>query len=136
METNKIESKVAGQEKLTDAARVAREFKSMLDAGSSTREVRDALLADDCVYCDAFGGVYVGREAIEAGVAAYMSEHEFLMRTFSEPLACAERFAMFVGLKLRNRKTGEFIERYELGIFDVKDGKITREEFVTAPRPA
>lgn len=117
----------------TPATAVARELKLMLNAGSSSEDIRSALWSDACVYHDAFGGVFSGKDEIAQQTERTTRQWEVLSRTYSEPIATQERFIMYIGSKLKNIDTGEIESRYELGIFDVEDGKVVREEYVLAP---
>ncbi|MEM9843904.1 MAG: nuclear transport factor 2 family protein [Pseudomonadota bacterium] len=100
----------------------------------------DVLYAPDVVSAEAMampGGEMPrevqGLEAIRGKHAWWNSMMEVLDADASDPMLHGEdRFAVIFRLKAKERASGEVTEMEEVGIYTVRDGKITREEFFYA----
>ena len=132
---SQIEPKNSAPEGFDQTARVARELKSMLSAGLTGTEIRAALWHPDCVFRDAKGRAFFGIDAIEADADETKARYKPVSRTFTDPIVGQTKIAMFINIHTQDRVTGEPVERHELAIFTVGDGKVVEEEFIEAPKP-
>ncbi len=107
----------------------------LVDGCRNEREAEnlDRLYAADAVSVEAidFGE---GREA--HGVDAIRAKHDYWNSAFevldsktSDPMPHGDRFAVIFEVRAKNRATGEVSDMREVGLFQVADGKIVREEF-------
>ncbi|MEO1027855.1 MAG: SnoaL-like domain-containing protein [Pseudomonadota bacterium] len=115
---------------------LAKVANDLIDFGNRDEAVEGlkALYAEDAVSVEA-GDMGMGRES--NGVAAIIAKHEAwnaMVEAHSSKITGPffhgdNQFGLIFELDSTNRQTGERSEMRELGIYTVKDGKITREEF-------
>ncbi len=99
-----------------------------------TRENLDRLYAPDAVSVEAMdmgsGRESQGLDAIKGKHDWWENTMEFLGGDVEGPFAFPpDRFAVYFTMKTRNKETGETGEGKEVGVYEVKDGRIIREEF-------
>jgi SnoaL-like domain len=75
-----------------------------------------------------------GIEGVRGKVDWWVNEMEVRDCKVSGPFVAHDRFVVQYDLDVTNKKTKERSQLSEVGIYTVKDGKITREEFL--PRVA
>lgn len=125
--------------------------------GASCKEIADALVAGfnavadgaedpseqlwakywspDVVSVEGTGDAFHGMEAMKAKCAAWESEHEVLRCTIPHTFVGATGFTVVYDMEIKFRKTGDTISMTEAGVYEVKDGKVVREEFMYGPMP-
>lgn len=98
------------------------------------KEAITSLYSDDIVSVEAFA--MPGHEREVSGLPAVIgkadwweSEHEVHGLKVEGPLVAGAHFCVRFTIDVTGKSTGQRMTMDELGVYQVKDGKITREEF-------
>lgn len=76
------------------------------------------------------GMEWVGRKAVDAKNADWMSKHTILGGAAEGPYIGSTGFAVKFKMHVKVNASGQEIQMNEVGVYTVKDGKIVREEFM------
>ena len=121
-----------GAEQANDVLAIAEHVKKLIDSGTALPDIRALYWHPDCVSFDLKGDVHEGLEAIEAANARVPDGMEVIARSFSEPLVGPRSFAIFCKTTLRDVEKGRVTDLTKMGVFEVRDGLVVREEYLDA----
>jgi len=112
---------------------IANELVSLCSKGKFMEAVQ-ALYSPDIVSVEAAPGPDGAREvkgidAVRGKGVWWMENHEIHNTSVEGPLVAASHFCVRFKLDVTFKPTGKRMEMDELGIYEVKGGKIVREEF-------
>jgi len=98
-------------------------------------EAVNSLYADDIVSLEprAMKGMPAemrGLEAVRGKTEWFMNAHEVHSCTVTGPFAARESFVVKFDIDLTDKASGERMQMSEVGVYTVKDGKVSREEFL------
>jgi len=112
---------------------IARQLAEFCRQGK-IKEAIDTLFADEIVSVEA--GAPPGMEREAHGIAAlraksewWLSNHEIHSAAVTGPWPHDDRFVVGFQYDITHKPTGQRMKMDEVGLYYVRDGKITREEF-------
>lgn len=114
---------------------------SALDIGQSLvamfnegkfKEIEDAYWSGDVVSIEGFGVnmAWHGRAKVEEKNGGWMADHVIHGASAQGPYVGATGFAVKFQMDVETKSTGQRQVMEEVGVYDVRDGKIVREEFM------
>lgn len=114
---------------------IAKKYVDLVKANKHEEALE--LFAQDAVSVEAGGPPgksteAVGLPAIHAKGKEWAANHEIRASRVDGPWPNGDRFIVRFGYELTHRPTGKAMSMEEAGLFTVKDGKISREEFFYA----
>lgn len=121
-----------GGEQTNDVGAIAEHVKKLIDSGTALPDIRALYWHPGCVSFDLSGGVHEGLAAIEVENSRTPEGMEVIARSFSEPLVGPRSFAIFCKMTLRDGGEGTVRDETKMGVFEVRDGLVVREEYFDA----
>jgi ketosteroid isomerase-like protein len=121
----------AGQEENMTITEIAKDFTELLNQGHH----EDAAVkynADDIVSYEAMEGpmaICRGKEAVKQKGQWWQENHEVHGGSVEGPYVNGDQFALRFKFDITPKATGERATMDEVGLYTVKDGKITEERF-------
>jgi ketosteroid isomerase-like protein len=112
-------------------ADLAKDFTALLKKGSDDEAARK-YNADDIVSYEAQGGpmsVCRGMDAVKQKGAWWQDNHDVHGSSAEGPFVNGDQFAVRLRYDLTPKSTGKRVQMEEIGLYTVKDGKITEERF-------
>lgn len=112
------------------AADVAKQFTEALKAQKF--EAAEALWADDVVSIENMDGPMqrmAGREAVHGKGVWWFGAHEVHGYDAQGPFVNGDQFAVVFKLDVTQKETGQRFQMDEVGIYTVKNGKVSEERF-------
>ncbi len=102
---------------------------------SEWKQAIDSLYADDIVSVEprAMGEMpaeMCGLDAVRGKTDWFMNAHEVHESTVTGPYVARDTFVVQFDIDVTDKASGERMRLSEVGIYTVKDGKVTREEFL------
>lgn len=118
---------------MNDPLAVGRRLIELIDARQTMRAL-DELYADDIVSVEpvehpGMPRVIEGIDAVRDKNRTWLASGELHEMKLSGPFPHQDRFAVFFEYEVTPKQLGERIKVQQVGIYTVRDGKITREEF-------
>jgi hypothetical protein len=113
---------------------VAGKFKELVNQGKHF-EVMRTMYAPGMVSVEADGREFVGRDVVIRKSEAFQGANDIVSQDvrgpffLGDPNASAGRFAVYTSIDFVPKSGGERVTHEEVGLYSVKDGAITREEF-------
>jgi ketosteroid isomerase-like protein len=112
-------------------AELARDFTELLKRGDD-EAAAGKYNADDVVSLEAMDGpmaVCRGKEAVKRKGEWWRQNHELHSASIDGPFVNGDQFAIRLKYDVTPKETGKRVSMEEVGLFTVKDGKITEERF-------
>ena len=112
-------------------AELAKDFTDLLKQGNS-EAAASKYNADDVVSYEAMEGpmaVSKGKEALKQKSVWWQANHEVHSATVEGPFVNNNQFALRFKYDITPKETGKRVTMDEVGVYDVKDGKIVAERF-------
>ena len=112
-------------------AELARDFTELLKRGDD-EAAAEKYNADDVVSLEAMDGpmaVCRGKEAVKRKGEWWRQNHDLHSASIDGPFVNGDQFAIRLKYDVTPRETGKRVSMEEVGLFTVKDGKITEERF-------
>lgn len=110
---------------------VAERLTELCNQGQNAQAIEE-LYADNVVSVEPKGApmeLCEGKEAVKAKTEGFMgSVEEFHSAFYSDPVVGANHFAISMGMDITFKGQGR-MKMEEIGVYQVENGKITREEF-------
>ena len=73
-----------------------------------------------------------GLDAIQAKGEWWLNAHDVHSTSAEGPFVHGDRFSVIFDMDVTNKESGQRVQMREVGTYQVKDGKIVREEFAYA----
>ncbi len=113
---------------------LARQFVDLCNQGKNF-DVMKTMYADDIVSVEADGREVKGKDAVIQKSATWAANNEIHGGKCVGPYLSAQnaedgQFAVTFSFELTPKSTGKRISQNEVGLYNVKNGKITREQFL------
>jgi ketosteroid isomerase-like protein len=112
-------------------ADLAAAFTAMLKAGDHEGAAA-TFNAADIVSIEAMDGAMArvqGTQAVKAKSDWWYGAHEIHSATAEGPYVNGDQFSVIFNMDITTRETGQRMQMQEVGLYTVKDGKITEERF-------
>lgn len=109
----------------------AEAFTAMLKAGNH-QEAAEKFNAEDIVSYEAMEGPMAecrGRAAVKAKSDWWYGAHEVNGGTVEGPWVTGDQFIVHLGIDVTIKETGQRMQMNEVGLYTVRDGKISAEKF-------
>lgn len=109
----------------------AEAFTALLKAGDHDAAAAQ-FNADDIVSYEAMEGpmaVCKGRDAVKAKADWWYANHEVHSATSEGPFVNGDQFAVRFAIDVTSKESGQRMQMTEIGLYTVKNGKITEERF-------
>jgi len=113
---------------------IAGKFKELVNQGKHF-EVMRTMYAPEMVSVEASGKEYVGKDVVIHKSEVFQGENNVLRQDvrgpffLGDPSANSGRFAVYTLMDFSPKAGGERVTHEEVGLYTVKNDKITREEF-------
>ena len=111
------------------AAEVGNSLVQMFNSGK-VKEVEDKWWAPSIVSVEGFGMAWAGRKAVDEKNKKWDEENEVVGAAAEGPYVGASGFGVKFKVEVVERATGKRMKMEEIGVYQVQDGKIVREEFM------
>lgn len=111
-------------------AEIGADIVAMIRAGRADAEIWDKWFHDGFESVEGSGQSWVGRKAVAEKVAQWEAENTVRELTVEGPYVGATHFAIRYLSDIENAATGERMKLTEIGVYEVRDGKVVREEFM------
>ena len=110
---------------------IGQSLVSMFNEGKF-KEIEDAYWSNDVVSVEGFGVnmAWHGRAKVEEKNGGWMADHTIHGASAQGPYVGATGFAVKFQMDVETKSSGQRQVMEEVGVYDVRDGKIVREEFM------
>jgi hypothetical protein len=110
---------------------IGQSLVSMFNEGKF-KEIEEAYWSKDVVSIEGFGVnmAWHGRAKVEEKNAGWMADHVIHGASAQGPYVGATGFAVKFQMDVETKSSGQRQVMEEVGVYDVRDGKIVREEFM------
>lgn len=110
---------------------IGQSLVSMFNEGKF-KEIEEAYWSNDVVSIEGFGVnmAWHGRAKVEEKNAGWMADHVIHGASAQGPYVGATGFAVKFQMDVETKSSGQRQVMEEVGVYDVRDGKIVREEFM------
>lgn len=110
---------------------IGQSLVSMFNEGKF-KEIEEAYWSSDVVSVEGYGVnmAWHGRAKVEEKNAGWMADHVIHGASAQGPYVGASGFAVKFQMDVETKSTGQRQVMEEVGVYDVRDGKIVREEFM------
>lgn len=110
---------------------IGQSLVSMFNEGKF-KEIEEAYWSKDVVSVEGFGVnmAWHGRAKVEEKNAGWMADHVIHGASAQGPFVGATGFAVKFQMDVETKSSGQRQVMEEVGVYDVRDGKIVREEFM------
>jgi hypothetical protein len=112
---------------------LARRFVELVRAGNSPA-IYEELYSPEIVSIEmdhdpSMPHKWVGMEELMKKNEWWEANFTVLSHSVSEPLVCPTHFCVRYDMRTTHKPTGQTTDMSELGVYEVKDGKIVREQY-------
>lgn len=94
------------------------------------KAIEDKWWSPKVVSIEGMGMAWHGRKAVEAKGADWSSKNDILGASAQGPYVGASGFAVKFKMDIQEKATGKRVSFDEVGVYEVRNGKIVREEFM------
>ena len=111
---------------------IGRELVAMFNRGMF-REIEEKFWSPDIVSVEGMGMAWHGREAVEQKNQGWLAQNQILGASAEGPFVGAGGFAVKFRMDVLDKSSGQSTVMDEVGVYQVQNGKIVREEFMYGP---
>lgn len=108
---------------------IGRSLVELFNAGKF-KEVEQKWWAPSIVSVEGFGMAWAGKKAVTEKNEGWGKDNHVLGAAADGPYIGASGFSVKFKIEVQERATGKRTVMEEIGVYDVEDGKIVREEFM------
>ncbi len=130
-QAKKLEGKPVKTGKGETPAEVAAELVRMFNDGQWS-EIEEKFWSPKITSVEGVGvaKAWKGRKAVDAKNKAWLDTHTIHSARAEGPFVGASGFAVRYSMEIEDKGNGQRTKMEEVGVYEVKDGKIVREEFM------